>query len=82
MITASSLNLKGEDGYPDYLKQIWDAGRYLNDLRNIYKDHGAPLIKCVLADMGVIDDSELKLISRLMSKAREEIKTLMLSHPH
>ncbi|MFC1532411.1 dihydrodipicolinate synthase family protein [Thermodesulfobacteriota bacterium] len=56
-ITASSLNLNGnQDGYPDYLKQIWDTGGYLNNLKDIYKAHDVPLIKQVLSDMGIIED--------------------------
>lgn len=54
-ITASSLNLNNREGdYPDYLKQIWDTGKYLNNLRSIYHGYGAHLIKGLLSQMGVI----------------------------
>jgi len=59
-ITSSSLNLKGGYGdYPDYLKQVWDAGVYLNNLKDIYAGHGPSFLKLVLKDMGVIEEADL-----------------------
>jgi len=64
-ITASSLNLNGNlEDYPDRMRQILDAGRYLNDLKNIYKGYGPGFFKQVLSKTGLIehpaspDDSE------------------------
>ena len=67
-ITASSLNLDSSQGdYPDYLKQIWDIGRYLNNLKNIYREYGATLIKGLLSEMGVIEEP-------FSGEAQEEIE--------
>ncbi|MBW1887689.1 MAG: dihydrodipicolinate synthase family protein, partial [Deltaproteobacteria bacterium] len=42
-ITTSSLNRSGDQkDYPDYLKQIWEVGGYLSDLKNIYDSFSVP----------------------------------------
>ncbi len=77
-ITASSLDLNGEKAdYPDHLKQIWDTGRYLTGLRGIYKAHGAPLLKRVLLDSGVIRDSFAYTAAGNLEVEKEALKKLM-----
>jgi dihydrodipicolinate synthase/N-acetylneuraminate lyase len=73
-ITASSLNLDSRDGdYPDYLKQIWDTGRYLNNLKGIYHKYGTPLIKNLLSEMGLME----KVFSiEMQEDIKEEIKAI------
>ena len=54
-VTKSSLNLiEGKEEYPDSLQQLWEAGEYLRALRDHYHPHAGPLIRRVLADMGVV----------------------------
>jgi len=79
-ITSSSLNLKdSQRDYPDYLKQVLEAGRYLNNLKDIYAGHGPSFLKLVLKDMGVIEEAvldnglgdisgEVKAVRELMEK--------------
>lgn len=58
-ITASSLDLNGgHKDYPDHLKQIWETGRYLNNLKDVYQEHGNRLITQVLFDRGVLSAPE------------------------
>lgn len=55
-ITSSSLKMNGREvDYPDYLKQIWEIGGYLDKLKDIYNLDGPILIKMILADKGVIE---------------------------
>ncbi len=55
-ITSSSLKTNGrETDYPDYLKQIWEIGGYLDRLKAIYNTDGPILIKMILADKGIIE---------------------------
>ena len=57
-ITTASLRINGHQAdYPDYLKQIWEIGGYLSHLKEIYQTHGAIIIKMILADKGIIEDS-------------------------
>jgi dihydrodipicolinate synthase/N-acetylneuraminate lyase len=59
MITASSLNMSGNlEDYPDRVRQILEAGRYLNDLKNIYQGHGPGFFKQVLARIGVFENQD------------------------
>jgi len=55
-ITASSI---GEDGdgrtYPDQLKGIWNLGRYLEALRDLYSGEPSRLISLVLKRAGVLE---------------------------
>jgi dihydrodipicolinate synthase/N-acetylneuraminate lyase len=79
-ITTASLNLNGSRcDYPDYMKQVWETGRYLNNMKDIYDKHGAAIIKAVLSKMGVIEepgfvgrtddmDEEVSGIADLMDK--------------
>jgi dihydrodipicolinate synthase/N-acetylneuraminate lyase len=55
-ITTSSLNQSGDrEQYPDFLQQIWQTGRYLQALIEIYHPASVPLIKHILADTGTIE---------------------------
>lgn len=55
-ITSSSLKMNGSTpDYPDYLKQIWEIGGYLDKLKDIYNTDGPILIKMILADKGIIE---------------------------
>ena len=55
-VTASSLNISGQrKDYPDLLQQIYDLGKYLQSLLEIYQNSSAHLIKQVLCDKGIIE---------------------------
>jgi|WetSurMetagenome_2_1015567.scaffolds.fasta_scaffold179654_1 dihydrodipicolinate synthase/N-acetylneuraminate lyase len=56
IITSSSLNLNGDmEGYPDRMRQVMEAGRYLNDLKNIYERHDADFFKQALIKSGILE---------------------------
>ncbi len=77
-ITASSLDLNGGNkDYPDHLKQIWDTGRYLNNLKNIYQGHVPLLLHHALSDMGVIKVPGDSFKKGFMNEERRAIRILM-----
>ena len=54
-ITRSSLQLTDDNRvYPDHLRQIWELGQYLRNLKDIYHRMAIPIIKSSLSDMGII----------------------------
>jgi dihydrodipicolinate synthase/N-acetylneuraminate lyase len=58
MITRSSLRLAGDErNYPGHLQHVWETGRYLRDLKEIYQKMPSVLIRAVLSDMGILDES-------------------------
>ncbi len=55
-IIRSSLHLSVDNKkYPDHLRQIWELGNYLRNLKDIYQRTPVTIIKEVLADMGIIE---------------------------
>lgn len=55
-VTRSSLQLSADQkAYPDHLRQIWELGDYLRHLRELYYASPVPVIKAVMADIGVIE---------------------------
>jgi dihydrodipicolinate synthase/N-acetylneuraminate lyase len=77
-ITSSSIKLEGGQGdYPDYLRQVWETGGYLNKLKDIYSGHGPSFIKLVLRDMGVIEDDGMGKESENMSGEVNAVRDLM-----
>jgi dihydrodipicolinate synthase/N-acetylneuraminate lyase len=84
-ITGSSLNLNGDiEGYPDRMVQILNAGRYVNELKNIYQGHGPDFFKQILAETGVLVDhvsaaelekntGDVKKILELMEEHRKYV---------
>jgi dihydrodipicolinate synthase/N-acetylneuraminate lyase len=73
-MTASSLNLESrEKGYPDYLSQIWELGALLHKMMVQYGKNPGPVIKAVLADMGIIESPFSLLPS---DNIGEQVKTL------
>ena len=80
-ITTSSLNLSGsEKEYPDHLRQIWELGEYLHNLRNIYQDISVPITKQVLAGMGIIDSPVCTFRAEDMGEKTKLLKELMESY--
>ena len=55
-ITEASLGFtENKEGYPDRLKQIWETGRYLQALLDLYSSQTVPVIKRVLWDAGILE---------------------------
>ncbi|MDY7037318.1 MAG: hypothetical protein SV375_14280, partial [Thermodesulfobacteriota bacterium] len=80
-ITASSLNLSNnQKAYPDYLRQIWDLGEYLRNLRDIYHGNFTPFVKCILYDMGIIEDPFCTSGTEDMAQNIRQLKELMERH--
>ena len=77
-ITTSSLNWSGDQkDYPDYLKQIWEVGGYLSNLKDIYDNFSVPLIKLILSDMGVIESPTGTFGTENMEERIKRLKELM-----
>jgi len=77
-ITTSSLNWSGDQkDYPDYLKQIWEVGGYLSNLKDIYDNFSVPLIKLVLSDMGIIESTTSTFREEDMGERTKRLKELM-----
>ena len=77
-ITASSLNLNGNHkDYPDHLRQIWELGAYLQDLKDLYHGISLPLVKQILSDMGIIDSGRCRIQSEDLGDKAEQVKRLM-----
>ena len=77
-ITASSLNLNNnQKAYPDYLRQIWELGEYLRNLRDIYHGNFTHLVKRILHDIGIIEDPSRTSATEDMVQNTRLLKELM-----
>ncbi len=77
-ITRSSLQLSdGQRHYPDHLRQVWELGQYLRDLREIYQNMPVPLIKETLSDMGIIETPCCTFPTKDRDEQKGRIKELM-----
>ncbi len=77
-VTASSLNISGQrKDYPDYLQQIWDQGRYLQSLLEIYQNSSARLIKQVLWDKGIIESPTSTVTEEDTEERAKRLEVLM-----
>jgi dihydrodipicolinate synthase/N-acetylneuraminate lyase len=78
IITASSLNLSGNlEDYPDRVRQILDAGGYLNDLKNTYQGQGADFFKQVLSRIGVLENQDSVVESENVKRDIDRIAGLI-----
>jgi dihydrodipicolinate synthase/N-acetylneuraminate lyase len=76
--TSASLNLDGfQQSYPDHLQQIWELGWYLQDLRDIYRESPVPLMKQVLSDRGIIEETTSLVEGNKREKEVDRLKELM-----
>jgi len=58
-ITGSSLQTDNRSGdYPDSLRQLWELGQFLEDLREAYVTYGSVVIRQVLNKKGYIEAME------------------------
>lgn len=77
-VTTSSLHLSEENKvYPDYLQQIWEIGEYLGNVADLCRGGGAPLIKQMLLDMGIIDDARCTCQTKDIGERVSALKGLM-----
>jgi len=80
-ITASSLNLDGNlEDYPDHMRQILGAGRYLNELKDIYRGYGPDFFKQVLSKIGIIEYPGSPVDPGKMLDDVDKITELMKGH--
>jgi dihydrodipicolinate synthase/N-acetylneuraminate lyase len=76
--TSASLNLDDlQQSYPDYLQQIWELGWYLQDLREIYRESPVPLMKQVLSDRGIIEETASLVEGKKRGEDVDRLKALM-----
>jgi len=77
-ITTSSLNQSdNREDYPDFLQQIWETGRYLQSLLEIYHPAPVPLIKHILADTGTIESPTCTFEAGDVTAKAEALKEIM-----
>lgn len=77
-ITQSSLQLTGDKrSYPDYLRQVWELGVYLRNLKDLYQQMPVAVIKEILSDMGVIESSTCTFPTENWEEPERRIKELM-----
>lgn len=77
--TSASLNLDDlQQSYPDHLQQIWELGRYLQDLREIYRESPVSLMKQVLSDKGVIEEPAGLVEEKKRGEEIDRLKALMV----
>ncbi|MFH1122234.1 MAG: dihydrodipicolinate synthase family protein [Pseudomonadota bacterium] len=80
-ITNSSLNLTGDrPDYPDHLRQIWEAGEYLQELMGLYQAQPVPLVKKILADMGIIESPATHEKGEVPEKTVSALTAVMRNH--
>lgn len=77
-ITTASLTM-GSDRkeYPSSLKQIWEMGMFLNNLRDLYNKDTVPIIKRFLSDAGIIESSISYIQSKDLDKKLVKLKNLI-----
>ena len=80
-ITTASLHMgESEKRYPDQLQQLWETGKDLRRMMDLYREHPVPLIKQVLAESGLIDSPACTFETAFNEKNIGPIKELMLKY--
>ncbi|MBW1731703.1 MAG: dihydrodipicolinate synthase family protein [Deltaproteobacteria bacterium] len=72
-VTNSSLKLEGPgEPYPDSLKQVWEIGQFLHQLRELYQQESPSTIAQVLVEMGDLkatppmeDDKATSIVAKI-----------------
>lgn len=74
-ITRTSLQrTSGETDYPDFLRQIWEMGRHVRAMRDIYQEAPVAIVKAALHRMEVISSPRTAVsIGRDISGPVEEL---------
>ena len=77
-IIQSSLDLSAhKKAYPDHLQQIWELGAYLRDMRDLYLQAPAPILKEILSDMGIIETPVCTFQVEDTKESKSRLKELM-----
>ncbi len=80
-IAMTSLHLGNSHGdYPDSLRQVWEVGRYLRELKDAYQQMPAALVKEILADMGMIETPVIHSHSENFRQSADKLRDLMTSY--
>jgi dihydrodipicolinate synthase/N-acetylneuraminate lyase len=80
-VTESSIDHSGDSkAYPDYLKQIWAWGSYLEALREVYDAKPAPRILAALLKQGIFDPSISENISATDKDAASRLVEMMMEN--
>ena len=80
-ITRSSLQLTDDHRvYPDHLRQIWELGQYLRNLKDIYHVMAVPIIKRALSDMGIIKTPNCTFVVEDVKEEAIRIRKLIARH--
>lgn len=78
-IIHSSLDLSAhKKDYPDHLQQIWELGDYLRDMRDIYLQAPAPILKETLSDMGIIETPACTFKVGNIEESKSSLKELLM----
>ena len=78
-IIQSSLDLSAhKKNYPDHLQQIWELGDYLRNMRDIYLQAPAPILKEILSDMGIIETPVCTFEVEDTKESKSRLKELMM----
>lgn len=77
-ITDSSLQTTADQkNYPEYLRQVWEMGKYLQDLKNVYHRMPVPVIKEILAAQGIIETATCTYPTENTSASKQKAVELM-----
>jgi dihydrodipicolinate synthase/N-acetylneuraminate lyase len=77
-ITESSLRITADqDNYPEYLRQVWDLGQYLRDLKGVYQKMPVTVIKGILADKGIIETPTCTFPTKDVEESKRRARELM-----
>lgn len=80
-ITRSSLQLTDDQkNYPDHLRQVWELGQYLRDLKDTYQQMPATIVKEVLSDMDIIETPLCTFPGKDVKESKGRLKELMATH--
>jgi dihydrodipicolinate synthase/N-acetylneuraminate lyase len=63
-ITNSSLHMHGEKAYPDQMRQLWETGKKLRSMIEVYRHLPVRTIKGILAERGIIETAACTPITR------------------
>ena len=80
-IATASLHMgESEKRYPDQLQQLWETGKYLRRLIDVYRSLPVPLIKQILAELGIIETPACTFKAENRGKDLARLKEVMRSH--
>lgn len=81
-ITSSSLHLNGDQkAFQDNLGQIWNLGRYVRNLKNVYTPLTVPVLKAVLFEKGIFSSDHCIEDAGDRTAVKTLLKTLVAQRP-